>query len=124
MDTIRREKKEVKAIDDDEVKIKRTLNFEKSNKSFPIGIFASSDNIALKVMRIARKLSLLIGHEALLIGYDDLFLTDETDPQLTTIHQPFRDEGKAAVRKIVNMINGKQEFSVAIKPSLIIRETA
>ena len=29
-----------------------------------------------------------------------------------------------AVRKIINMINGKQESSVMIKPSLIVRETA
>ena len=111
-------------IDDDKFEIKKILNFEKSNKFFPIGIFASSDNIALKVMRVMRKLSLLIGREALLIGYDDLFLTDEMDPPLTTIHQPFRDEGRTAVRKIINMINGKQESSIMIKPSLIIRETA
>jgi LacI family transcriptional regulator len=125
VDTIQKKGKVVKIIGNNEREISSMLKLCCRNKqNFPIGIFATTDNTALTVMRIVRELSLAYGRDILLIGYDDLFLTDEMNPPLTTIHQPFRDEGRTAVRKIVNMINGKQEFSVVIKPRLIIRKTA
>jgi len=125
VDTIQEKGKIVKIIGSDEREIRRTLKMcRRNNSKFPTGIFATTDNTALMVMRIIRKLSLTAGRNVLLIGYDDLFLTNELDPALTTIHQPFREEGKKAVRKIVNMIYGKQESSLMIKPRLVIRETA
>lgn len=90
----------------------------------PTGIFAVTDVLALRVMKALSQTSHSIGRNVLLIGYDDLDLTAEVTPALTTIHQPFLEEGRLAGRKLTRMINGEQESSVSIPPRLVIRASA
>ncbi|MBU4198381.1 MAG: LacI family transcriptional regulator [Verrucomicrobia bacterium] len=96
----------------------------KASSSRPVGIFAATDVLALRVLRALSLTSLQVGRDVLLIGYDDLDLTSEITPALTTLHQPFREEGRLAARKLICMINGGQESSVLIPPRLVIRESA
>ena len=91
---------------------------------WPIGIFATTDVVACAVLRLLRDLALTPGREALLIGYDDQFLTGHLLPALTTVHQPFRDEGRLAARKMIRLIYGGEEVSESVAPYLVIRETA
>jgi len=89
-----------------------------------IGIFAASDQLALQVMRAIRPTGRVLGREALVVGYDDLDLAAEADPPLTTIHQPFREQGRLAAKKIINLVYGKEEVSEQLVPRLVIRESA
>ena len=95
-----------------------------ASPSQPVGIFAVTDMLALRVLRALSGTSLQVGRDVLLIGYDDLDLTSEITPSLTTLHQPFREEGRLAARKLIRMINGGRESSVLILPHLVIRESA
>lgn len=90
----------------------------------PAGVLAVTDKTALRCMRMLFSSALRVGHEVLLVGYDDLDLTAEITPALTTVHQPFREEGRLAARKLLNMIYQQAESSAKIKPKLIIRESA
>ncbi len=96
----------------------------KASSSRPAGIFAVTDVLALRVLRTLSVTALKVGRDVLLIGYDDLDLAPEITPSLTTLHQPFREEGRLAARKLIRMINGGQELSVSIPPRLVIRESA
>jgi DNA-binding LacI/PurR family transcriptional regulator len=93
-------------------------------KKFPVGIFAPTDALAMEVMAYMQDRQVRIGRDILIVGYDDLYLTDHTNPPLTTIHQPFKELGKLSVEKIVNMIYGKKEKSERVLPFLVKRGTA
>ena len=92
--------------------------------SRPVGIFAVTDVLALQILRALSVTSLQVGRDVLLIGYDDLYLTSVITPALTTLHQPFREEGRLAARKLIHMINGGRESTVVIPPRLVIRVSA
>ncbi|OGV55461.1 MAG: hypothetical protein A2X49_00140 [Lentisphaerae bacterium GWF2_52_8] len=95
----------------------------RKKKKRKIGIFATTDRDALKLIPILRRDAWTLAHDAFLVGYDDLCLSDVCDPPLTTIHQPFREEGRIAIRKLLRLLEGQKEESAMLKPSLIVRQT-
>jgi len=101
----------------------RSLVTSCKSSAKPVGIFAVSDKLALIIVRSARGAGLAVGRDVLVVGYDDLELAEEADPPLTTIHQPFREEGRLAARKLINLIYGETEKSVLISPRLVARES-
>lgn len=115
----------VREFKDDASGVKALTRFcRKASSSRSVGIFAVADVLALRVLRALSGTALQVGRDVMLIGYDDLDLTPEITPALTTLHQPFREEGRLAARKLIRMINGGQESSVSISPHLVIRESA
>ena len=90
----------------------------------PAGVFAVADALALRLIRLLQNRALRVGREVLVVGYDDLELAVEVSPALTTVHQPFRDLGRLAARKLIGLIYGKEESSVWLPPRLVVRETA
>jgi DNA-binding LacI/PurR family transcriptional regulator len=91
---------------------------------YPIGVFAVTDDIAVSLMRMLRSANITIGSDAYLVGYDDLNLTASLDPPLTTVRQPFKEQGVRAIEKLLNMIYGGVEKDEALPPRLVERETA
>jgi DNA-binding LacI/PurR family transcriptional regulator len=102
------------------------LKISNITEQFPLGVFCTSDLSALRVMKAVRKTPFRIGTDILLIGYDNQYLTEEYDPPLTTVHQPFQEEGILAVKMLIKMIyNGRQKIkSEKMLPELIVRESA
>ena len=96
------------------------FDFEKGIK---YGIFADSDYIALNTYSVLAKKNIKLRENVCLVGFDDIFFSRISLPSLTTVHQPTREEGHIAVRKMINMIFGKLENSEVIKPFLRIRES-
>jgi DNA-binding LacI/PurR family transcriptional regulator len=94
-----------------------------SKKDGPIGIFATTDNYALELYPRLQEAGLIVGQDVCVIGYDDLVLTETVTPSLSTIHQPFREQGERAVEKLINMIYGKTENDEIIKPWLVKRQS-
>jgi len=90
----------------------------------PVGIFAATDVRAAELIQAINKTDAEFGKDVVLVGYDDLALTALLDPPLTTIHQPFHQQGRRAVEKLINIIYGNTEQDEAIKPFLVKRETA
>jgi len=88
------------------------------------GVFATTDEDAMHCLRHIRQAGLTPGQDVMLVGYDDLQLTALTDPPLTTIHQPFRAEGRRAVEKLINVIYGNNEPHEPVTPYIVKRETA
>lgn len=94
------------------------------NERAPCGIFAGSDIGAIRLLQEARKKNLEAGQDYFLVGYDNLNMAELIDPPLTTIAQPFREEGRRAVEKLIRMIYGKKEENEIIAPIPVRRQTA
>jgi LacI family transcriptional regulator len=69
----------------------------------PTAIFASTDTLAMHVLKIARKLGLRIPKDVAIIGFDDLDMADYLD--LTTIRQQLDESGRAAVEMLMTRLN-------------------
>lgn len=92
--------------------------------AFPLGIFVVADKIAMKALRTLREIGIEVGKDIFLVGYDNLYPTECTDPPLTTVHQPFREQGELAIKTVVDAIYGKEVPLVqTIKPYMIVRES-
>lgn len=90
----------------------------------PKGVFCVSGNMALNLSGYLQSRGVEVGDKVKLIGYDDEFFCQSAYTALTTIRQPFELMGKKAMRKLFNMMQGKQEKSELIKPELIKRDSA
>ena len=66
-----------------------------------------SDAMAIGAIRGLRDRGLSIPADVSVVGFDDLELSQTTDPPLTTIHQPIRGKGEEAVRLLMALIAGQ-----------------
>jgi DNA-binding LacI/PurR family transcriptional regulator len=55
-------------------------------------------------MRAARDLGLRVPGDVSVVGFDDIDLAPYVDPPLTTVHQPIRQKGEEAVRRLLAVI--------------------
>jgi LacI family transcriptional regulator len=94
-------------------------------KAKPDAIFAASDTMAAGSLRAAKEFGLSIPGDLALMGFDDLPPALNTDPPLSTIHQPIRQFGTNAVNMLIDIItNGKKLPHQAVyNTHLVIRET-
>lgn len=89
-----------------------------------VGIFATRDVDALNILARAAAKGYDIGREVCIIGFDNQIQTVWSEPSLSSVHQPTREEGRRAVEKMINMIFGKKEENETIKPYLMVRESS
>lgn len=107
------------------IRMEEVLEFILASRPGMCGVFADTDYQAWEVIRQTRRIGLVPGHDFYLVGYDNLEFSSFTDPPLTTIRQEFHEEGRQAVRILLQMIyNMEFEFSTLIRPTLVRRETA
>ncbi len=86
-------------------------------------IVCASDMMALGAIRTARHRGLKVPEQVSVVGFDDSPLIAFTDPPLTTIRQPVPAMGQAAVRALLEEIDGTpaphSEF--VFMPELVVR---
>ena len=87
------------------------------------GIVCGSDLMALGAIRAARRRGLSVPRDVSVVGFDDSPLIAFTDPPLTTLRQPVAAMGNAAIRQLVDEINGhgapRSEY--VFSPELVVR---
>ena len=89
-----------------------------------IGVFARHDRAASGYIADLRRVEARFGENAFIVGYDNMSLSEHLDPALTTIVQPFREEGRLAVEMLLASIYGKKTENRLLKPSLLRRASA
>jgi len=90
----------------------------------PTAVLAMSDALAIGVLRAARELGLGVPDDLSVVGFDDIDVAPYTDPPLTTVHQPGRRKGDAAMRILIDRLerrptSGTQQWSLETR--LIVR---
>jgi LacI family transcriptional regulator len=70
----------------------------------PTAIVAANDTLAFGVLAAAREQGLDVPRELSVVGYDDIDAADLV--QLTTVHQPLKESGTEAVRRLLAILDG------------------
>ena len=96
-----------------------------SLSSRPTAIVAANDLMAMGALRQLAKSGLRVPADLSVIGCDDVWLAQITDPPLTTILIPRAEIGRAAVGAVLenNSANGHRGRLIKVGTQLVIRES-
>lgn len=86
------------------------------------GIVASSDILAVGIIREFLTEGIRVPEDIAVVGYDDIPLSELFVPSLTTVRQPMRKACTLAVEGIMNE-DAPQTACVTIQPCLIVRDS-
>lgn len=90
----------------------------------PTAIFASNDEMAAGVYRVANRLGLSVPEDLSIVGFDDGPLAARLLPSLTTIRLPIRELGRIAANKILHPeAAGGTPLVTPLEPHLVIRDS-
>ncbi|PSM45337.1 LacI family transcriptional regulator [Streptomyces dioscori] len=89
----------------------------------PTAIFAGNDEIAVGVIETARTRGLRIPEDLSVVGFDDTSLAQIASPPLTTVRQPLREMGGAALRTALRLAGGEKVEShhIELATELVVR---
>ena len=88
-------------------------------------IVCGSDVMALGAVRAVRDRGLRVPQDISVVGSDDGFLAEFSDPPLTTIRQPVQAMGAAAAQALVHEIHGTPapRAEILFRPELVVRKS-
>jgi DNA-binding LacI/PurR family transcriptional regulator len=90
----------------------------------PSAVFCYNDMTALGALRTTRARGLRVPDNLSLVGFDDLFISQYTDPPLTTIRQPMDDMGRKAVETLLTLFRGSTSVdSIQVCGELVVRQS-
>lgn len=91
----------------------------------PTAIFASNDEMAAGVYRVANERGIAIPGDLSVIGFDDTAFAARMWPPLTTVRWPIRDMGRTAASRLIARMHEERERGThqeePLVPRLIIR---
>ncbi|WP_238009764.1 LacI family DNA-binding transcriptional regulator [Dactylosporangium sp. AC04546] len=87
-------------------------------------VFAASDLMAVGALRALRELGKRVPEDVALVGFDDTAIARQTDPPLTTVHQPVEAMGREMARLLIARIAGAASSSVMVETHLVRRASA
>lgn len=92
----------------------------------PSAMFIASDQEALRIMRVLQEKGIRVPEDISIVGFDNLYFAANTNPPLTTVHQPIFDVGKAACRMLIEMMGAEKDQvnnEAMLKTQLIVRKS-
>lgn len=92
----------------------------------PTAVMAMSDVTAIGVLNAARAAGCRVPEDLSIVGYDDVPVAAWSSPSLTTVHQPIREKGRRAARRLIDGVRAPTERRpvVEILPTrLVIRDS-
>ena len=90
----------------------------------PTAIFCYNDMTALGALRELRAHHLRVPEDISLVGFDDLYIAQYTEPPLTTIGQPMRQMGRMAMETLLQLLEGSNSaHSIKVPGKLVVRES-
>jgi LacI family transcriptional regulator len=94
-------------------------------KNPPSAIFAGSDEAALGAIYALQELGRRIPEDISIAGYDDMAITKQVWPGLTTMHTPYLELVEQAMQLLIDLLNGKnpETNQVMLPPWLVVRDS-
>ena len=91
----------------------------------PPAMFCSTDDQAIGVLRAARELGLEVPRDLSVVGFDDVPEAALLAPALTTVRQPLREMGRAAVRQLMLLLDDPMlpPTRLVLETELVLRDT-
>lgn len=101
---------------EDPKQLKNSLKNELDGKTL---LYCSNGRVTQHTFNCLREMNIDIPNQVGLIGFDSWAWTKYSTPKITTINQPNFEEGQAAAKKIINLINGVSVESNELKANII-----
>ncbi|MEN3013421.1 MAG: LacI family DNA-binding transcriptional regulator [Endomicrobiia bacterium] len=94
-------------------------------KDFPTAIFCVNDFTAIGAKDALEKNGFNIPEDISIVGFDNIELTQQIIPRLTTVDVPKEELGRIAIRRLNDLIYGKDRSSITftVSAKLIERES-
>lgn len=89
----------------------------------PDAVFATDNLMALGAMDEIRSRGLRIPDDISLAAFDDIAWFVHTDPPITAVAQPTGELGRAAVRTLIDRVEGRPADSVTLPARLVVRRS-
>jgi LacI family transcriptional regulator len=87
------------------------------------GVFAGSDQVALGLLDVLREAGLDLPGDVSVVGYDDIPQARVVFPKLTTVHVPYEQMGRTAVRLTIERREHEVEEHVVLGTHLEVRQS-
>ena len=96
-------------------------------EDLPTAIYATSDMIAIGLLRAAYQARIVVPDALSIVGFDNIAIAGYTIPPLTTVDQAGVEMGRIAASMLLDMIetdrSGDEVDDIVITPSLVIRDS-
>jgi len=89
----------------------------------PTAVFCYNDVTALGVLRAIHARGLRVPADISIVGFDDLFFAQYTQPPLTTVRQPRRKMGQMAFESLLKLMSGEDPAEIKVPAELIVRQS-
>ncbi|HEX2221203.1 MAG TPA: LacI family DNA-binding transcriptional regulator [Candidatus Limnocylindria bacterium] len=93
-------------------------------QDLPTAIVTMSDVVAIGVLNAALDAGVQVPGRLSIIGFDDVPAASWTSPRLTTVHQPIREKGRLAARRLIDAIrsgSGRHSGTDRLPTRLVVR---
>ncbi|MCR5526220.1 MAG: LacI family DNA-binding transcriptional regulator [Lachnospiraceae bacterium] len=86
------------------------LRWFNEHEDRPTAFFCDNDVIAYGVLQAAQQCGLKIPEDLSVIGFDDIYFSSICSPPLTTVRVDKKSLGKAAVRRLIEMMKNPEDI--------------
>lgn len=87
-------------------------------------IFAGADDSAAGCIQAIQEFNLRVPEDIAVVGFDDIELSFNITPPLTTIHADFAEAGKQATKALIKLVqHRKTRLQIILPTQLIIRQS-
>jgi DNA-binding LacI/PurR family transcriptional regulator len=89
-------------------------------------VFVASDLMAAGALRVLREAGRRVPEDVAVVGFEDSTVARQTDPPLTTVHQPVEEMGRQMARLLVARIRGEVPAQpyLLLDTHLVVRRSA
>lgn len=92
----------------------------------PTAIATGNDLMAFGAIKAAQERGLVVGRDIAITGFDNIPMAEDSNPPLTTVHQPVFSIGEMVCEMLVSKIRGEMidYEQVILKPNLVVRKSS
>jgi alanine racemase len=90
----------------------------------PTAVIAITDMTAIGILNAAIDAGVRVPEDLSIVGYDDIPAASWTCPRLTTVHQPIREKGRLAARRLIDLArspDGHHPATDVLPTRLVVR---
>jgi LacI family transcriptional regulator len=86
-------------------------------------VIAATDMVAAGALTAAHEAGLDVPGDVSLVGYDDIPFARDLHPALTTVHVPYEELGRLAVRTVLARTPGAQDEHLLLGTHVVVRDS-
>ncbi len=88
-------------------------------------VFCGNDLIAIGAIKALKEMKLDVPNDVSVVGFDDIYMANLIDPELTTIRQPNYEMGYKAIEILIDAIENKEKTikHIDLATQLVVRKS-